>query len=165
MLGRVTRVQFIESVPIQPVPLDRVRKLRNGRRIVVTGDVGDVALRLKEVDDRFVLSYQPGEGLYVLELHTPQADGSVEEHFVGAYEELDPRIVERARQISAPGYDLAAEIERAEKEADRLHAHRQAEQIGDIGERLRFALSKDLGRHEIGRTTKSRAFIPRAFHP
>jgi hypothetical protein len=161
----MSRVQFIEQVPIRPVAVDRVKRLRNGRRVVITADVGMVAERLQEIDPRFHMSYDPGEALYVLELHTPEPDGSVSEHFVGAYDELDARIIERARMISQPGYDLAAEIERAEREAEREAERLRMEAVGEMAERLQFALRKDLGRHEIGSTLKSRAFIPKAFKP
>jgi hypothetical protein len=35
--------------------------------------------------------------------------------------------------------------------------------MGDASQRLHHALRTDLGRHEIGQTLKSRAFIPRAY--
>jgi hypothetical protein len=82
---------------------------------------------------------------WTVELHTPQPDGSVEEHFVGAYRELDHRVLRDARKYTAPGYDLAAELEKLEDERDRDFEHEQAERTGEIGERLAHAVRTDLG--------------------
>jgi hypothetical protein len=74
-----------------------------------------------------------------------QPDGSVEEHFVCAYRELDHRVLRDARKYTSPGYDLAAELEKLDDSNDRRMDHRRREQSGEIGERLAHALRTDLG--------------------
>lgn len=159
-----SRIQFVEAVEITPVSFDRVMKLRNGRRAVITGDVGGIVAQLVEIDERINVWYQPEVGVYVLELHTPLPDGSIEESMIGAYEELDGRLVERVRQVCSPDYNIGAEIEASEARAAKANDEAHHEKAGDLAERLQHALRKDLSRHETHTTLKARAFIPRAFH-
>lgn len=154
-----------QHVEIEPVNLSRIVGTDRGKLVEIGADVQGVALALHELDERFRLFYNPDRMLYILELHTPRDDGSVDEHFVGAYDELDHRIAQRAAQVMQPGYDLSAELEQVEREADAAQEYRVAEHSGDISERLSHALRKDLSRHEAASTLKSRAFIPRAFTP
>ena len=135
-----------------------------GHKVLVADDVQGVANALQEVSDELHLFYDTEQALWIVEQHTPMPDGSVKESLVTTALDLDHRLVHRIREVCAPGYDLAAEIERAEKSARDAHEHARREQLGDIAERLAFAFQKDLGRHEIPKTLKSRAYLP-AFKP
>ena len=149
-----------ESVEITPLPFDRAMKLRNGKRVAITADVGDIAKQLREINPDLKLFYNSQAAAYCVELHTTESNGSVTEHLVGAYDEIDARVLTRIRQVMHPDYDLEAEIAKSEAAADRAQEQKMAEALGDAGEKMGFALQKDLSRHEIGRTLKSRAFIP-----
>jgi hypothetical protein len=50
--------------------------------------------------------------------------------------DLDKRIVHRCREITAPGYDLAGELERVDAEAKRREEHEFAERMGPVIDRL-----------------------------
>jgi uncharacterized protein (UPF0297 family) len=147
-----------EPFELQPVALDRIMRTRNGQRVAIHADVGSVVAQLREIDDRLHVFYVPDQAFFSVELHTPRADGLVDEHLVGAYESLDGRVVQRIRQITRPGYDLGAELERIDREAQARADHRHSEQTGEIAERVAHAVRKDLG-------VRSKAFIPRAFRP
>jgi hypothetical protein len=148
-------------IEIPPVAVDRISGAFNGRRVWITADAGMVVQRLQEIDDRVHVWYSIAEQLYMVELHTPMPDGSVEETLFGAYDQLDARVENRLREASSPGYDLAAELEKREAEADREHQDQMDERMGDAAERLAHAFQKDLGRHEIDTTPKSRAVVPK----
>jgi hypothetical protein len=137
-----------DSLYIDPVTIRTVRQV-GGTSIEIADDVQGVARSLREIDDRFRLRadldhVQQLVG-WTVELHTPQPDGSVEEHFVGAYRELDHRVLRDARKYTNPNYDLAAELEALEDKRDRDFEHEQRERTGEVAERLAHAVRTDLG--------------------
>jgi hypothetical protein len=157
-VGRGPSVTTMSHIDIDPVSVVQVRRSRTGRKVAIGDDVANVARDLRDIDPRFRLFYNEDERVFVVELHEEGV-----EHLVGVYRELDQRIVARARRFTRPDFDLAAEIENSEAEAAAAEDARRAEQLGDASQRLHHALRTDLGRHEIGQTLKSRAFIPRAY--
>jgi hypothetical protein len=138
----------MDSLYIDPTRILTVRQV-GGTTVEISDDVQGVAWSLREIDDRFRLraDLDHVQNLvgWTVELHTPQPDGSVEEHFVCAYRELDHRVLRDARKYTSPGYDLAAELEKLDDSNDRRMDHRRREQSGEIGERLAHALRTDLG--------------------
>ena len=144
------------------VEIDRFPSVKQaaGKRVAITDDAANVMRSLREIDDRFRCHYLIDEAVYVLELHTPLEDGSVDETLVGRYEELDHRIVQRAREFTRPDFNIAAELERIEAASDAEKEYARSQETGDMAERLAFGLRKDLQRNEAVNTLKSRAFIP-----
>jgi hypothetical protein len=151
-------------VEIQPGSVAQVMRSRKGHNIMVADDVQGIANQLLEISDEFRLVYNPQEALWMLEQHRHLPDGSVREDFVSSFTECDHRILHRAREVSAPGYDIGAELEKAEAVSDAAMEARRYEVSGDAAEKLGHALRKDLSRHEAPTTAKSRAFI-KAFKP
>src|SRR4051794_36950941 len=89
-------LSMTDSLYIDPTLIRTVRQV-GGTSIEIADDVQGVARSLREIDDRFRLRadldhVQQLVG-WTVELHTPLPDGSVEEHFVGAYRELDHRVL------------------------------------------------------------------------
>jgi hypothetical protein len=155
-----------DYIDIRPGTISQVqRALHSGQMIAVDHGPHDVATRLQEIDDELHLHYDPYEDVWIVMQARHMPDGSIKEHLVTTARECDGRLVERVRQITDSSYNVADELDRVEAQADREHDARQAEAFGDASEKLAFALQQDLGRHEIDRTAKSRAFIPRAFKP
>jgi len=124
---------------IKPATIDQIIKGRNGKRVVITNDVGDVARQIKEVSPDLELHYnETAQYFVVVQKHE---NG---EHLVTTAQELDGSIVERVKQITNPQYNFdieAAKIEKAEKEA---MEKRRKEHIGEVGERLAHGFRKDL---------------------
>jgi hypothetical protein len=111
-------------------------------------DVLGVAEHLKRIDRGLVLMFDKGQGIYVLYWQGLNDRGDLVEDFVGAYTELDQRIVNLIERIDGQGrgrHDLARELDRLEAQKDREREQQQAEQMGPLAEQLRHALRKDLG--------------------
>jgi hypothetical protein len=164
----MSAIQFSKPdyVDVRPGTMSQVHKaLHSGRMVAVDHGPHDVATRLREISDELHLHYDPYEAVWIVMQARHMPDGSVKEHLVTTALECDGRLVERVRQITDSSYNLADELDAAEAKADRAHEQRQSEAFGDASEKLAFALQQDLGRHEIGRTAKSRAYVPRAFKP
>jgi hypothetical protein len=151
-----------DVIEIQPGRAAQVHNaLRTGHRVVVPDDVKGVARTLKEIDPGLRLSYFPDQELWIIDHVKMLEDGSVEESLVTTCEgELDPRLVERIRQIASPDYDYAAELDRLERDAQRREEALFTEKRGPILEKLAWAFTRDLGRHETPRTRSSRAVVP-----
>lgn len=150
-----------ERIEIQPAGVAQVhRSLRIGDRIVVDDDVQNIARDLREIRDTLRLEYDRAEDLWFVFELVDQPDGSTEEKMVTTWDAekngpVDQRIVQRVREVAAPGYDLAAELARLDAQAERDRSSRFREQVGPAAERLSHALRKDFG-------AKERAFVPKA---
>jgi hypothetical protein len=150
----------VERVEIQPAGVAQVhRALRTGRRVLITEDVQDIASDLKEIRATLKLEFDPDSDLFVVMDVVTNPDGSIEDKLVTVWDverngQLDRRLVERIREIAAPGYDLVAELEKRERQDERDRSSRFREQVGPAAEKLKWALRKDLG------ADKNRAFIP-----
>jgi hypothetical protein len=117
--------------------------------VPVEADVFGVAERLKRIDPGLKLSFNKKEEVFVLEWHGLNDKAELVEEFVGAYTELDGRLVNLVERLAAREnrnrYELAKELDRLDAERDREHAHEQYEKVGPIAEGLAHALRKDLG--------------------
>lgn len=117
--------------------------------VPVENDVYHVVDRLRRIDPNLHLSYHKTEKVFVLEWRGLSDQGEMVEDFVGAYTELDPRIVHLIEKLAAREnrnrYVLSRELEalEAQKEREALHAHE--ERMGPAAEQLAHALRKDLG--------------------
>jgi hypothetical protein len=151
-----------ERIEIQPAGVAQVhRSLRLGDRIVVDDDVQNIASDLRAIRATLRLEYDRAEDLWFVMDLVAKPDGSSEEKLVTVWDAeknggIDQRLVQRVREVAAPGYDIAAELEKADREAERERSRRFREQVGPAAEKLKWALRKDLG------ADKGRAFVPGA---
>lgn len=116
--------------------------------IRVDPEVSQVAEDLKSIDTGLVLLHDKKQNIFVLYHEGFNEKREWVENFVGAYTELDDRIVNLIRRIDNQGrgrYDLGRELDRLEKQKDREAEAAHSEQMGPLAERLRWALRKDLG--------------------
>jgi hypothetical protein len=124
-------------------------QLTNKHEMVpVETDVLGVVARLRSIDPGLKMFFDFGQEIFVLYHEGLNEQGQVVDTLVGAYKELDQRIVKLIERIDAQGrgrHDLVAELDKLEAERDREQRHRQLEQVGEVGEQLRHALRKDLG--------------------
>ncbi len=120
--------------------LAQVRKLKDGRMVVLEDDVCNVVKDIQAIDRSLRVRWSEVSDLFVVY----QDLGEGREHLVTTSQVLDQRLVERIRQVVSPDYDYAGALEAAEAEADRQHQHELDEQIGEVGERLHHAMLKDL---------------------
>lgn len=125
---------------IQPASLSQVRAGRDGRRFTITDDVGGVAAKLREVDQRLRLRFnERGEFFEVVEVN------GTDERRVTTALECDDRLVHRMRELARPDHDYAGELERIDRAADRENDRRFSERSGEIAERLAHHVRKDIG--------------------
>lgn len=116
----------------------------------VERDVLGVAEHLKRIDPGLVLEHDKKQGIFILFWQgVREVDGIAcqVDDLVGAYKELDQRIVRLIERIDAQGrsrHDLQAELDRLEREQDKERDWQFAQQIGDASEHLRHALRRDL---------------------
>jgi hypothetical protein len=108
--------------------------------ILIEDDVQSVARDLQAISDDLHLHYDAVQDIWVV-----MQDRDDEETLVTTASTLDQRVVHRVRQVCSPGYDLAAELERVEAEADAEQDRRRREMAGEVGERLSHAVRTDLG--------------------
>jgi hypothetical protein len=116
--------------------------------VPVEKDVLGVVERLRSIDPGLKMFYDMGQEIFVLYHEGLNEQGHVVEQLVGAYKELDQRIVTLIERIDAQGrgrVNLADELEKLEREKDRAQRHEQMEKVGALGEELRHALRRDLG--------------------
>jgi hypothetical protein len=124
--------------------------------VPVEDDVLGVVKHLKSIDPGLKMFFDFGQEIFVLYHEGLNEQGHVVDRLVGAYKELDQRIIKLIERIDAQGrgrQDLATELEKLEAQKDREQRHEQMERVGELGEELHFALRKDLG------FANSRAFM------
>lgn len=134
---------------IPAATIDQVRLGRDGRKVTITDDVGNIAAKLKAISPKLGLQWnERGEFFAVVEHDGPR------ERLVTTALELDDRLVKRIELLASPTHDYGKELERIDLQVDRDHDHRFAERSGEISERLAFHVRKDV-------EAKNRVFLPK----
>ncbi len=147
----VTGDHLIELEPPRAT-LDQARHaLTNRMQLVpVESDVWGVVDALDRIDPGLRLFYDQDESIYILFWKGARVKDGVlcqVEDFVGAYEELDPRLIKLIERLDAQGrgkVDLQRELEKLEAEKDAENDWQMAQQTGAAAERLRHAIRVDL---------------------
>jgi hypothetical protein len=127
---------------ITPGTFAQLADSREGRMVLIEDDVCGFADELQRIDPALRLRVSEETGLFIVY----QTDGP-RQHLVTTATELDGRVVARVARIvhetKNGSYDLNAELERYEAEADRQAEHDRMEEQGPIFERLHHAIRKD----------------------
>lgn len=117
--------------------------------VEVDQDIFGVAERLKKIDPGLHLSYNQRDKVFVLQWRGLNEQGEYTEDLVGAYTELDGRLVNLIEKLAAREnrnrYDLVKELDRLEAQKDHEAEQEFYERVGPAGEALAHALRKDLG--------------------
>jgi hypothetical protein len=128
---------------IRPGTIAQVAQLRSGQLVTIENDVCGFASQLKRIDPSLRLRLSEETGLFVVYQQL-----GVKEHLVTTAQELDGRLVAHVARIvhehKHGRYDLAAELDKADREADRAADHAFSEEHGPIAERLHHAIRKDM---------------------
>lgn len=123
---------------LQAATLAQMQRARGGRYVLIEEDVGSVVAQIQEIDATLRVRYSEAGGFFVVYQVTD--DG---EKLVTTAQELDGRLVQRLQEIAHPEYDYVAELEAKEDAADRARDERFSEQVGEIGERMAWAMRRD----------------------
>lgn len=140
---------------VRPASLSQVLRGRDGRMIVIDDDVCNIVADLQRIDPRFRVSYVPDGHCYWVWLAIQDKDGRPARHFVSSVngDAFDRRVVAMAERITHESYDVAADMERVQREAERLAAEKRRRPIEENADRLHWAMRRDL-------RVKDQAFIP-----
>lgn len=155
MTGPLTsRINGDDLIDLQPprATLEQAQlALSNRLELVhVERDVWHVVETLQRIDPGLQMFFDKNQRVFVLFWKgMREKDGRAElvEDFIGAYIELDQRLVRLIERIDSHGrgrYDLTRELEKLEAEKDAEHAWDQAQRVGDAADRLRHAIRRDL---------------------
>lgn len=155
MTGRLTADltgdDYIELGPPRATA-DQLALTNRLELVRVEHDVFDVVGHLKRIDPGLELMFDKKQRIFILYWKGMRADEhgvfGVHEDLVGAYTELDQRLIRLIERIDAQGrgrHDLQTELERLEKWKDAQQEREEREKMGPIFEELRFALRNDLG--------------------
>jgi len=127
-------------VDLEPASIAQVKMMKDGRVLEIDDDVSGIAKQLAEIHPSLKLRWsEPGEYFVVFQ-ETEEG-----RHLVTTSLTCDQRLVDRLREVTAEGYDLAYEIEKREAEAKAVHEAKISDQVGEVGERLAHAIRADLG--------------------
>lgn len=142
---------------VDPITVDQLKQTKNGRWIVIEGDVGNVAVDLRTLHPDLRLKVSEANGVFIVsQLDRNNAGEIVGDHLVTTAQECDQRLVERVRMLIDPSYDLVAEIDRLDTEADKKREYEFHQMMGDQGERLAHALRAERGvNKDSGRSKRS----------
>jgi hypothetical protein len=118
----------------------------------VDSDVLGVVEHLQRIDPGLKMFYDEGQEVFVLYWEGYRADEhgvfDLHEDLIGAYKELDQRLIKLIERIDAQGRgrtDLSAELERMDREHERRQEAERYEKVGQLGEKLMHAVRDDLG--------------------
>lgn len=119
--------------------------------IRVDDDVMGVVDHLNSIDPHLVLWYDLAVEIYVLQWEGFRQKGDRWEYvedLVGAYKVLDARLInliERIDKQNRGHTDLVEELDRIDREAKQARTAAFRDQTGDLAERFRHSLRRDLG--------------------
>lgn len=154
-----------QALTIPTGTIAQVSKAMKGvRSITIDNDVHGVAVRLAELDPtlRLQVTEEDGEILWLVvqmcRNNIPDPNGDEEKFVTSMKGELDQRLLKRMEQVAGRGYDLVAEIEKAEAEADRENERQRLETMGPIAEKMMHALRTDFDvKGKVSMNTSRRA--------
>lgn len=137
---------------IQPASIQQIQRTKDGRLVEIEDDVGGIAMQIREISPDLHLRFSEAGGYFVVYQEIQEGERT-KQQLVTTAQELDGRLLQRIREITAEGYDLGAEIDKRDAERRRDFEREQDEKIEDLGQRLHHAMLQDRG------LTGHRAFI------
>jgi hypothetical protein len=126
---------------IRHATLETVRKGRDGRRVLVTGDVLGVVAQLQQIDPRLRVFWNEYAEYYVIVEELP--DGSESLVTTIPPDGLNSQLVEYVRMLGSMKYDYIGNAEKADREAEKAKTHEFEEKIGEIGEEMAHKIRRD----------------------
>ncbi len=133
---------------IEPATINQVITGRGGRKILVEDDVCGVAKQLKEIDDRLALEYNESGEYFMILLLGAGLGGRP--HCVTTCQELHGGVVEHIRRLANGTYDVGAEGDQIDRQADANNDWQFRENVGEISEKLAHAIRTDLKKGHPG---------------
>jgi hypothetical protein len=134
-------------IDISPVSLDQVQRGRGGRLVIIDNDVNGVAKDIQAIHPDFFLRFNEQGGYFVVlqdmgPAHRP--------HVVTMAQECDQRLARRVQKVVHPSYDPGADMDRHHDERDRINNAENADKVGEVSEKLAWALREDIRKARPG---------------
>lgn len=148
-------------IDITPASLDQIVRGRGGKLIIIENDVNNVATDLRAIHPDLFLRYNDqGDYFVVLQDMGPQC----RPHVVTTSQHCDQRLVKRIQAIVAGTqdgtYDYGAEVDKHHDEMDRVKDAQFAENVGEVSERLAWAIREDIRKGRPGSVYTPPDFLP-----
>lgn len=141
----------MEMIDIAPASLDQVLRGRGGKLLIIENDVNNVAKDIHAIHENLFLRYNV-EGSYFVVLQN-MGEG-FRPHVVTTAQECDQRLVRKVQGIVQGHvngtYDYGAEIERHHDERDRINNAQFQENVGEVSEKLAWAIREDIRKARPG---------------
>lgn len=138
-------------IDITPASLDQIVRGRGGNLIVIENDVNNVATDIRTIHPDLFLRYNDQGGYFVV---LQDLGPNHRPHVVTTAQECDQRLVRRVQAIvqgTINGtYDYGAEIDKHHTETDRINNVQFAEHVGEVSEKLAWAIREDLRKSRPG---------------
>jgi hypothetical protein len=141
----------VHTVDITPASLDQVIRGRGGELLIIENDVNGVARDIGLIHPDLFLRYNM-QGDYFVVLQN-MGDG-VRPHVVTTAQECDQRLVRKVQAIVQGHlngtYDYGTEVERHHDERDRVNNAEFTEKMGEVSEKLAWAIRTDIRKGRPG---------------
>lgn len=138
-------------IDITPASIDQIVRGRGGSLIVIENDVNNVARDIQNIHSDLFLRYSDQGGYFVV---LQDMGPNKRPHVVTTAQECDQRLVKRVQKIvcgTLEGtYDYGAEIDKQHDETDRINNAQFAENVGEVSERLAWAIREDIRKGRPG---------------
>lgn len=134
--------------------LDQVRTGRNGRKIMVGGDVLEIVKQIQEIDPRLNVYWnESGEHYVITERLENGSEGMVT---TIPSDGLNSALVEYLRFLGSNQNDYIGNAEAKDRQADKEKDWALEERAGEMGERMAHQIRKD----DV--EVNAKAFIPKS---
>lgn len=138
-------------IDITPASLDQVVRGRGGNLVVIENDVNGVAKDIENIHPDLFLRYNEQGGYFVVLQNMGEGRRP---HVVTTSQTCDQRLARKVQGIvhgHVNGtYDYGAEVERHHDERDRINNAQFSENVGEVSEKLAWAIREDIRKARPG---------------
>lgn len=141
----------MSMIDITPASLDQIVRGRGGNLIVIENDVNNVASDIRAVHPDLFLRYNDQGGYFVV---LQDMGPNNRPHVVTTSQTCDQRLSKRVAAIVSGTldgtYDYGAEVDKQHDERDRANNAQFTENVGEVSEKLAWAIREDIRRGRPG---------------
>lgn len=138
-------------IDITPASLDQIVRGRGGKLIVIESDVNNVATDIRSIHPDLFLRYNQQGGYFVV---LQDMGPNCRPHVVTTAQECDQRLVKRVKMIVSGTlngtYDYGTEVDKQHDERDRANNAQFKENVGEVAEKLAWAIREDIRKARPG---------------
>lgn len=138
-------------IDITPASLDQIVRGRGGNLIVIESDVNNVARDVHNIHPDLFLRYNDQGGYFVV---LQDMGANRRPHVVTTAQECDQRLTRRVQMIVSGTlngtYDYGAEVDKQHDQTDRDNNAQFAENVGEVAEKLAWAIREDIRKARPG---------------